>query len=104
MFKQNFIKLLSFLNLLDRGQKVSITNAAIYTILIKILVSPFEWASAVTLLVVLLNYLHKRYESNKFTEKTKSIEQQIADEISKYKSEIDDVKSQVKSFAFQVRK
>lgn len=59
-------ELLKFLAIMDTDSKqVSITNVAVIVIITKIALSPFDWISASTLLIALLNYSHKRYESNK---------------------------------------
>lgn len=56
---------LKFLNLTDRSNNLSITNVAVIVLISKIAVSPLDWPTAAGLLVALLNYSHKRTESNK---------------------------------------
>ncbi len=52
---------LKFMNLLDRSQKLSITNLGVWLLLIKVTVAPtMDWTVVAGLLVTLLNYSHKR--------------------------------------------
>lgn len=52
---------LKFLNLIDRAGRLSITNVAVYGLLLKLLASPgLDWPVVAGLLVTLLNYGHKR--------------------------------------------
>ena len=64
--------LLSFFNLLDRGNKLSITNVAVIVLLTKMAIAPFDWAVAAGLFVTLLNYAHKRQESNQMDKDSKA--------------------------------
>lgn len=57
---------INFLNLLDRGGKLSLTNLAVVICLFKIALAPaFSLADMGVLLLTLLNYAHKRTESYK---------------------------------------
>lgn len=58
-------KILSFLNLLDRKNNLSITNVAVIVLVTKMAISAFDWPTAAGLMITLLNYGHKRHESNK---------------------------------------
>jgi uncharacterized protein YlxW (UPF0749 family) len=64
-FHKSFCKLLRFFNLVDRSCNLSITNIAVIVIITKMALAPFDWATAAGLMVALLNYAHKRSESNK---------------------------------------
>lgn len=56
------LRVLSFLNLLDdSGHSISLTNIGFIAILFKILISPsVDWPSMVSLIGLLVNYMHKR--------------------------------------------
>lgn len=57
---------LKFFNLLDRGNKLSITNVAVIVCVTKMAIAPqVTIVDAGMLLISLLNYSHKRSESNK---------------------------------------
>lgn len=57
---------LRFFNLLDRGNKLSITNIAVIVLIVKMALAPaFDWTAATGLFVALFNYAHKRSETNK---------------------------------------
>jgi hypothetical protein len=59
-------KALSFLNLLDRSKKLSLTNLALYVLIVKIaLVPQLSVADGAVLFLGILNYMHKRFEANK---------------------------------------
>ena len=59
-------KVLKFLNLIDQQGRLSITNVAVIILLAKIAIAPsIDWAVISGLLVTMINYSHKRYESNK---------------------------------------
>ena len=61
-----FFAILNFLNLLDRSNNISISNVAVIIVVTKIAFTPaLGIAEAGALLLTLLNYSHKRYESNK---------------------------------------
>lgn len=61
-----FKKVLKFLSLLDRGGNLSITNIAVIVCITKIAISPtFTITEVGALMLSLLNYAHKRKESNK---------------------------------------
>lgn len=52
---------LRFFNLLDKDNKLSITNIAVVTLLIKLVIAPtVSMTEVASLLVVFLNYGHKR--------------------------------------------
>lgn len=56
------IKVLQFLNLLDDGNSLSISNCALIAFIIKIMLSPqLDGPSVVALVSLLLNYMHKRH-------------------------------------------
>lgn len=62
-----FKKALKFLSIMDySGKAISITNVALIVVISKIALSPvFDWPTAAALLLSLLNYSHRRYESNR---------------------------------------
>lgn len=52
---------LKFFNLIDRAGKLSITNMAVYVLIVKLALSPdMDWAVVAGLLVTLLNYSAKK--------------------------------------------
>lgn len=69
-------KILDYLKLEESG-KLSITNLAMITILIKFAISPFEWGSALSLFIVCLNYSHKRYLNAKAIESGLDVDTKI---------------------------
>jgi hypothetical protein len=95
-------KIISFLNLLDAEGKLSITNLAMFTILIKVAVSPFEWASAVTLFCVCANYAHKRSTNSRVTTSEDNINQQVSAATQDVKSQLEGLTSQVSSLVMKV--
>lgn len=61
-----FCRILRFFNLVDRGCNLSITNIAVIVLITKMgMASEIDWPTAAGLMVALLNYAHKRTESNK---------------------------------------
>lgn len=88
-----FKRILKFLQLTDRAGDLSITNVAVIVLITKIaLAATLDWATAAGLLIALLNYSHKRHESNK------SIKDAQKDlEVSKVESLIQDMESRIKS-------
>lgn len=64
-------KLLKFFNLVDRAGDLSITNIAVIVMVVKMAVAPqFTITECGALLVTLLNYGHKRYQSSKVEKET----------------------------------
>lgn len=64
---KNISKILNFLNLLDySGEKLSISNLLVYVLGMKICISSpnMDWSVVSGLLVVLLNYSHKRFQAS----------------------------------------
>lgn len=52
---------LKFLNLLDRAGKLSITNMAVYVLLVRMAAEPtLDWTVVAGLFATLINYGHKR--------------------------------------------
>jgi hypothetical protein len=92
------IKFLTFLNVLDAEGRLSITNIAMYSILIKICLSQFEWASAVSLFVVCLNYAHKRVVNQSAQEPQ---EDTVTLQIEEMKSKFEEVQSKVSALVLQ---
>lgn len=59
------MRILGFLNLLDDGGNLSITNIGVYALICKFLISAHaDWPSSVALIGTLLNYAHKRQVNN----------------------------------------
>jgi hypothetical protein len=92
------VKFLSFLNLLDQEGKLSITNTAMYVIIGKVVSSPFEWSSAITLFIVCANYMHKRVAVNAPPVDTSKVDELIASTT----TSIEDLKSTVTGLALKV--
>lgn len=92
---KQFHKLLKFLNLTDRGGDLSITNIAVIVIITKMALAPFDWVTAAGLMISLLNYAHKRSETNKSVKEAKIIEDanQTKSELEALKEEVAQVKS-----------
>lgn len=63
---KTLFKVLRFFGLLERNNNLSITNVAVIMILTKAMIAPtFTITECGALLLALLNYAHKRYESAK---------------------------------------
>lgn len=70
MIKSLFCRILLFFNLVDRKRNLSITNIGVYVLLVKIgMAKTLDWPTASALLITMLSYSHKRYETNKSIEK-----------------------------------
>lgn len=78
-----FKKILKFLQLSERGGNLSLTNVAMYVVLTKVAISPFDWTGAAVLLPVFASYMQKRYESNKFEVKAQEATKLAAVEAAK---------------------
>ena len=91
---------LKFFNLLDRGNKLSITNTAVVVIVVKMALAPFDWATAAALLVSLLNYMDKRRTSAK-AEAIATLPAIDNEEITAMKTKLEEVESKVSSIAIQ---
>lgn len=91
-------KALDFVNLLDSEQRLSITSLAMYVVLVKVAISPApSLADLGSLLLVLLNYAHKRVViSNSASEETGKI--QIASELERT---VEELKSKVNALAIK---
>lgn len=84
-------KVLEFFNLLDNQGKLSITNLAVIVVLSKLIMAPAAGLTeAVTLLIALVNYGHKRMVNNKTvkSEPTADKSEEINQEIEKLKSQL----------------
>lgn len=95
---EKIIKVMSFLNLLDASKKVSITNTALFVILAKVACSPFDWASAVSLFVVCLNYDSKRRVAAKAAQES-AVPVEPSNEL---ESKLSDLQSTVTNLALKV--
>jgi len=78
------MKPLHFLNLMD-GQKLSLTNITLVIIMVKIAVSPFDYAGAAVLLPILASYIHKRHITSK----------QASSQLEDFQSQLDSISQQV---------
>jgi hypothetical protein len=59
-------RVLTFLNLVDSSGNLSITNVAVIVVITKIaLLKSFSLTEASALLITMVNYAHKRFETNK---------------------------------------
>ena len=68
--------ILKFFNLLDRNNRLSISNVAVIVCVVKVAVAPqVSIVDAGALLVTLLNYSHKRSEANKAAKDEQALEQ-----------------------------
>lgn len=96
--KSKFFWILSFLNLTDRGYKLSISNIAVIVVITKIaLAQNVGLTEAGALLITLMNYSHKRFESNK------AIKEEAKNSLSKDKSAQEvSVESSIKQVQEQV--
>ena len=66
-----FRKILNFFQLADRAGNLSISNIAVIVLITKIaLAATIDWGVVSGLLITLLNYGHKRHESNKAAKDT----------------------------------
>ena len=94
-----FQKILRFFQLADRAGNLSITNIAVIVLITKIaLAATLDWATAAGLLIALLNYGHKRLESNKAEKESVKVS-----EISSLNSEILSIKESVTALSEQVK-
>lgn len=84
---------LRFFSLVDREGNLSISNVAVIVIVTRIAIAPFDWATAAALLVSLLNYSHKRYETNKYEANIEP----VSAEPSSLQLEVDQLKSSFES-------
>lgn len=83
---------LRFFNLLDRANRLSITNSAVYVLIIKIAVAPsIDWAVVAGLLVTLLNYGHKRMQEKPTTVEVPNSLQEAIDAVKKTADEAKDM-------------
>lgn len=88
-----FKRILKFFNLVDRSGDLSISNIAVIVLITKIaFAATLDWATAATLLMALLNYSHKRHESNKAI---KDAQKDL--EAAKIESLMKDMESRIKS-------
>lgn len=90
---------LSFLNLLDRSGSLSITNTAVYVLLVKMSISPFDWAAAAALMVTLLNYAHKRSNSLKTESNASTLPEVPPVDLGPLQAQLDSFKSTFESVA-----
>lgn len=66
MCKEIILKTLSFCNLLDNSGALSLTNLGFVSILLKVVMSPsIDYPAMVSLVGLLVNYMHKRQVNSK---------------------------------------
>lgn len=102
--KKYACKVLRFFNLVDRSCNLSITNIAVIVLITKMAITTFDWPSAAGLMVALLNYGHKRNESNKAEAKANEVAALAAVEAAKPVVSIEQlnaVKAQYEALAAQ---
>jgi len=75
------IKILNFFSLVDSDQKLSLTSIGLYTVLVKLILSPNPGLTDVgALLLVLLNYAHKRQVNTSAAENANNLAAEAAKE------------------------
>lgn len=94
-----FQKILRFFQLADRAGNLSITNIAVIVLITKMAIAPLDWATAAGLLIALLNYGHKRLESNKAEKEAAKLNQlaTISEDLTSVKQTISALSEQVKT-------
>lgn len=99
--KEKFFKLLAFLNLLDADSNLSITNAAVIALVIKMLVSPnLDWPSITAMVITFANYMHKRQSADaaaatEATDEMKAIKEQYEKAVVAQAQAISDIQSKI---------
>jgi hypothetical protein len=86
-----FLSVLRTLRILEsKSNRISLSNVAVIVVLIKMLVSPFDWSVAAGLLFSLLSYQSKKIINQKVKEPNDSenVLQSIKDELEKQKSQL----------------
>lgn len=74
------MKVLKFLNLLDKDNNLSLTNVSVLVCIVKMCIPGSSIVDVGALLLALINYSHKRFESNKAIKEAKAdVVQPIAD-------------------------
>jgi hypothetical protein len=88
-------KVLNFLSLLSNDEKLSLTSVGIYIVLIKVAIAPSPSIGDIgALLLVLLNYAHKRYTGTHTPENPPQV-----DELHK---SMNDIQSKVNAMAIKI--
>ncbi len=96
-------RLLTFLNLLDSENNLSITNLAIYLLVGKMMFSPaLDWPSVTAMIVTFANYMHKRQvtdaaASSDSTEEMKQIKAQYEAAVVAQAKAITDIQAKLSS-------
>jgi esterase/lipase len=90
MLASKFHAVLRFLNLLDRAGKLSLTNLALWVLLVKVaMVGQLSVADAAVFFLGVLNYAHKRHETTKYEKQSFDTQE------SKFRSEVDSIRKQL---------
>lgn len=93
--KKLFCSILRFFNLVDRNCNLSITNIAVIVLITKMaLAATIDWGVVSGLLITLINYGHKRHESNKAEKKAAEmvLVTNKNEELEKVKAELETMK------------
>jgi hypothetical protein len=96
-------KIAEFLNILDAAGKLSVTNTAVYVVLVKLaLVANPGIAETGALLIAIANYGHKRYTNAASSESEVDVESQVADATASLTEQVTELSNQVSSLAVKV--
>ena len=95
------VRIFNFLNILDSEGKLSITNLAVYIVLIKLTISPVaSLTEAGSLLMVLANYAHKRIVNTANAQPDETPDM-ITPQIDAMKTKMSDVESKISALSLQ---
>lgn len=101
------IKILNFFSLVDNDQKLSLTSIGLYTVLIKLAIAPSPSLTDVgALLLVLLNYAHKRKTNDTaaatIAENSADAAKNIATDTAEAAKQLSDLVAKVNALAIRV--
>ena len=86
---KKLLALATWLNLIDSQAKLSLTNIALYVVLVKLsLTTNISLTECGALLLALLNYSHKRYVVSKTPPPVEPLNQKIEAEVANLKEQV----------------
>lgn len=104
--KSRFRIIIDFFSVTDVRGDLSLTNVALWVLIAKIAISPLDWPTAAGLFLALLNYAHRRHETNKSTavaSLTQNV-QHLQDKVDQYQKLHDTVAKQANETQAQINK
>lgn len=97
------IKVLNFFSLVDNDQKLSLTSIALYTVLYKLAISTNPgFADIGALLLVLLNYAHKRYVNHDASVESAEAAKAIVTNTDETAKQLSDLVSKVNALGIRI--